>query len=106
MDIISLGKKTVTTAGTPIPLSATSVKCHKIIVSQIPGTTGTTYFGKSTLVKATGVGVLRYFVAPTASGMLDFWEIVSPDGNQLDLAEYYVDANVNAEGLQAAYAVK
>ncbi len=100
MTITPLGKIAVTTAGTPVRVTATATPCHAIIVSQIAASTGATHFGDSTLVASTLVGVIKTFLKPaTGFGVADQMIITSPGGNLLNAADYYVDAAVNGEGL-------
>src|SRR4051812_46392317 len=105
MQCVSLGKVPVPTAGTPVALSATQVRCSKILISQIAGMTGKTYFGVSGLVKATFVGVIKQFAIPVvAAGFLENIMIEDSDGGDgLNLNDYYVDADVSNEGLLVTY---
>jgi hypothetical protein len=108
MDIISFGKIIVPTPGTPVPVTAdATIKVHAIVVSQIPGSTGITYFGlqnaiNPTFSKTTGAGVLKSFLPPGASGFTDERTVTADErGNALVAADFKVDAAVANEGLYA-----
>lgn len=104
MIIKSLGKIAPSAAGTPVQCTADrTIVAQKIFVAQIPGTSGITYFGRSTLVKATLVGCIKAFLAPGASGFTDTLEIDVDGGNALYPADYWVDAANNNEGLIISY---
>jgi hypothetical protein len=108
MDVISFGKIVVPTPGTPVQLTTdTSIKVHKIIVSQIPGSTGNTYFGiqnalNPTFSKTSGAGVLKSFLPPGTSGLTDSHPVsAAENANGLVAAEYRVDADTANQGLYA-----
>lgn len=105
-NIISLGKVPVPSPGTPVALSTDhSIRCAKIILTQMPGATGKTYFGKNGLNKATLAGVVTAFLPPAATGLLDSREITADDdgGNALELHDYAVDADTAGEGVLVSY---
>ena len=104
MIVKSLGKIAPATAGTPVQCTTDRTIAAKVIfVSQVPATTGATYFGRSGMVKSTLVGVIKAFLPPGASGFTDTLQIESDGGNPLSLADYWVDAANNSEGLIIAY---
>jgi hypothetical protein len=100
MTVLPLGKIAVTTAGTPVPVTATKTLCNQIVVSVLAANTGKTYFGTAALVKSTFVGVVVQFLIPPATGAAATF-ILRPEegGNQLNAADFWVDADVNGEGL-------
>ena len=108
MQMVSLGKIAVATPGTLIPLSATALKVSKILVCQIAGMTGKTYFGTSALVRSTFVGVIKQFAIPVAGAGVLECQLFEDDqsGNGLNLADYYIDADVATEGLLVSYWVE
>jgi hypothetical protein len=111
MQIIPLGKVIVPTPGTPVALPAIpnyTGRVHSIEVSQFAGSTGNTYFGKTGLVKSTGVGVIRNFLAPSATGSLDSYStpVLDAVGNLLQLSEFLVDADNANQGLYITVTVK
>lgn len=103
MIIVPLGKIACVTPGTPVRVTATPTPCYGIIVSPVPGSAGDTYFGVAGLVKATYVGVIKAFLKPTATGIVDPLQVKAPDGNQMNAADYYVDADTAADGLLVSY---
>ena len=103
MIIVPLGKIACVTPGTPVRVIATATPCYGIIVSPVPGNAGGTYFGVAGLTKATGVGVVKAFIKPAASGIIDPLQVNGPDGNQMNAADYYIDADTAADGLLVSY---
>lgn len=106
------GKIAPATAGTPVQLSAPAagtssnglVAC--ILVAQIGGTTGATYFGRVGLNRTTLAGVIFPFLAPGASGFINVQEIGDQDGpNVVNPLDYAVDAANNNEGMLITYIV-
>ena len=99
MTLTSLGKVIVPTPGTPVPLSNSgTVHVARIILQTSPANTGKTYFGQSSMVKATLAGVSR--VLDTT----DKYEISTEDGTDgISLAQVAIDADVANEGLLVSY---
>lgn len=99
----SLGKVVVTTAGTRKQILTTSTPAQIVQIQQFPGNTGKIYIGGSTLVGSTGVGV--YFVLPIPTvNSLSSWLLQWPDSHAMfDLADLYLDAEVNGEGAIVSY---
>jgi hypothetical protein len=103
MTISPLGKITVTTAGTPVQITATPTACYGFIVSPDIANAGATHFGVAGLVKATRAGVIRTFLKPAATGEGDYIRITSPGGNILNLADYWIDAETSADAMLVSY---
>jgi hypothetical protein len=103
MIIVPLGKIACVTPGTPVRVTATPTPCYGLIIAPIPGATGNTYFGVAGMVKATSVGVIKAFLKPTATGIIDPLQFNGPDGNQMNAADYYIDADTAADGLLVSY---
>jgi hypothetical protein len=105
MIVKTLGKIAPSSAGTPVQCTTDrTIVAQKLLVSQIPGTSGNTFFGRSTLTKATYVGVIKGFLPATgANGFTDTLEIDADGGNPICLADYWVDADTNGQGLLIAY---
>lgn len=82
------GSKDVTTAGTRVQLSASSVACKKVYIQAKVGNTGIIYVGGSTV--ASGRGIELY---PTNTITLTV--------SNLNLV--YIDSSVNAEGVTYTY---
>jgi len=83
------GAVTVTTAGTRVSLSATSIRAAVVFVQAKAANTKAIFVGGSTIAAGRGVLVEAY-------GSITF----PPIGDRLayDLSEIYVDATVNGEG--------
>lgn len=82
------GSKDVTTAGTRVALSATSVACKKVHIQAKNTNTGSIYVGGSTIAAGRGIELLTF-----ASITLE----VS------DLSLIYIDSSVNGEGVTFLY---
>ena len=100
-----LGKVTVASAGTPVPLSTDlTLRACAILVSTIPGLTGNVYFGGAGLDRNTLAQVMIKFNAPSVSGTADSFLLEARDGhNALQVSEYFLDASVSGEGALVTY---
>lgn len=105
MQAISLGLIQVATPGTPVRISAdTSLVVAMMVVRTVPGFTGKTYLGLAGMNKdsQTKTGVMRILSEPPVSGPQD-GEAVPPasggQGNVVQVADYWVDADVAGEGV-------
>lgn len=87
-DAFGDGARTVTTAGTRVQLSASSVPCRRVYIQALVGNTGSIYVGGSTIAAGRGIELLA-----TATITLE----VS------DLNLVYLDSSVNGEGVSYAY---
>ena len=85
--------KTVTTAGTAVPLSATSVKCQYIVMDALLANTGLISTGDA---NTTPSGTVKGKVL--AAG--DPW-VIDID----DLNKCYINSTVNSEGVSGYYVV-
>jgi len=100
----SLGRVNVPTPGTPVPLATERTPCSRIRVSVIAGLTGKMYFGTQTVNHSTLVGVVKELWPNSAGGVDDSYEVWTANGtDQLNLADYAIDAAVAGEGLIVAY---
>jgi hypothetical protein len=100
-----LGKVTVASAGTPVPLSTDiTLRACAILVSTIPGLTGNVYLGGAGLDQNTLAGVMIKFNAPSVVGPPDSILVEAPGGrNALQVSEYFLDASVSGEGALVTY---
>jgi hypothetical protein len=91
MTSIGLGKITVATAGTPIPLSTitSQKKVHRILVTYDPADGASSYI----YVKDSN-GNLYAAVSATSGVVI----IGGDEGNQLDTTKYQFDASGNSKG--------
>src|SRR5580704_15588312 len=105
MIINCLGRVSVAVPGTPVPLTTNrATTASKLFVQVIPGLTGKTYLGLTTLTKATLAGVTRILWPNPSGGFSENFLLESQDGtNSIPLAEYAIDADVAGEGLLVTY---
>lgn len=87
-DVIVGGAKTVTTAGTRVQLSTTSVPCIDLLIQGAAGITGRIYVGGPGVSSTAGVYI-------TAGGSIP----ISTD----NLNKVWLDSTVNAEGVTFIY---
>src|ERR1017187_5205741 len=89
MQSVSLGYVTVTTAGTPVSLSAAlatlglsaELKVHKLDFAPRMGNSGKVYAGLVGLNKTSGVNVLtQLYPLQTAVGVQDSYRVCAPAG--------------------------
>lgn len=106
MQANSLGHVSVPTPGTPVHVSATTVWCKRIRFSDPVGESGPKYVGVAGLVKSTGAGLIREIWPVGESGGIndDYYEVEAIDDRDLlNLADYWIDAANENEGLIIAY---
>jgi hypothetical protein len=88
------GTKTVTTSGTGVALAAT-VSVKMLYVRAKSTNTGNIYFGDSAVDVTTSKQIIL-----TA---LQSVTIDTPLGNKIDVSEFFIDADVNGEGVDFLY---
>jgi hypothetical protein len=98
----SLGRVNVSAPGTPVPLATQYTPCCHIRVQVVAGLTGKMYFGTQTVNHATMVGVIKELWPNPSGGVDDSYDVAILD-NQLNLADYAIDASVATEGLIVSY---
>jgi hypothetical protein len=105
MNVTALGRVNIATPGTLVPLSTdATARASKIFFQVIPGLTGKAYVGKSGMVRATLVNVIRVLWPNASGGISDSFMIESKqDSDVLNLASYYIDMDVAGEGLLVSY---
>lgn len=92
----TLAAKTVTTAGTQVPLSATTLKARMIVVQADPSNAGNVFLGDSSVDSTNGIVLepgesYSYAVTETIPYL------------ELDLNAIYVDAATNADKVRIQY---
>jgi hypothetical protein len=99
MSAISLGKVTVTTAGNPVRVTATSTPCQSISLQALSTNTGKIYVGNiQAMSKTTLVGVLGVIAVPTSNALPSASiSQMSPAG--LDASSFWLDADNSGEGV-------
>lgn len=90
-------QKIVATAGTELPLTATSILVSKCRIRALDGNTGLVYVGDSTVSSTNGYPLTKGDEL-VLEALLD-----NQDKNQLDLSAIYVDAASNADGVAVIY---
>jgi hypothetical protein len=102
----SLGKVTITTSG--ILVRATNnetnpterLPCQSILFEQWPGNTGRIYIcDRQTADKNTGTGVLAILMPPSTTGLPSAGVGVPSAPAALNAADFWLDAEVNGEGV-------
>lgn len=106
-----VGKITVTTAGTPIQLSAQTLvqtalgsphlkTVQAVLLQAIPSNTGLVYIGNSGLTKATYVGCGYVLGIPVAGTTAPAWGTAqNAQAAGVDLSEIYLDVGTSGEGV-------
>jgi hypothetical protein len=105
MTVTTLGRVNVATPGTPVALSTDPTqRVARIFAQVVPGLTGKGYLGKSNMIRATLVGVMRILWPNSGGGFSENFMVESADGTDaLNLSEYFVDMDVAGEGLLVSY---
>jgi hypothetical protein len=109
MALVSLAKVTVTTSGTPVKVSSSSVNANTVFF-QMPftGNTGPyIYIGVAGIVIATLVSVLHILTKRVAAtDPLDYWMLQPNAGTgPIDLSTIFLDADHSGDWCQVSYLV-
>ncbi len=104
MSVSSLGKVTVTSGGTPVQITATKTACQAISIQALSTNTGKIYVGLSNINKTTSVGVLGVLAVPTAN-LIPSFNAYQPQVAGLNADAFWIDADVNGEGVIVAITV-
>jgi hypothetical protein len=86
------GRKTVTTPGTEVQLSSTSVPARQVVITALEGNTGAVVVGAATVVASAG-----------SRRGTPLWERDSMTIDVIDLNQVYIDAEVATEGVSFTY---
>jgi hypothetical protein len=98
-----IGKKTVATAGTRVQLIATTpTKAQGVCIQALSSNTGKIYIGDSTVVGSTLVGC-GYVLGIPAGAVIPGFSTTIQASNALDVSQFYIDADVNGEGVLVSY---
>jgi len=105
MTVTTLGRVNVATPGTLIQLSTdATLRVAKLFFQVIPGLTDKAYIGKSSMVRSTLAGVIRVLAPNASGGVSDSFFLEASDGaDSINLAAYWIDADVAGEGLLITY---
>lgn len=104
--LITIGKFTVT-PGTPVRLTSQLTNqpatekfgCHGVLVQALFNNTGKIYVGDRTLNKAAMTGIHATLAIPTANTIPSFTAALTAAPNAVNLADLYVDGDVQGEGV-------
>ncbi len=91
------GTKSVTTSGTAVALAA-STRCFSFLIQPKSTNTDNVFFGSSSVHHTTSKQMVLPPGAPPVT-------VSAPPGYVLDLAQWYIDATVNGEGVDFVYEV-
>lgn len=89
-------QKTVTTAGTRVQASATSIFTPDVTVQALASNTGVIYVGDVTVSSTAGIAL-------TAGQSVSFSIEPAGLGNDIDLSLVYLDSSVNGEKANVMY---
>jgi hypothetical protein len=101
----ALGKVTVTTPGTPVPITAilppdlTPPAVHALLLQALPGNTGNVYVGGATLNKTTLAGVYMVLATPTANNVPSFSAVHNQLGQGIQIHDLLIDADAAGGGV-------
>lgn len=88
--------KTVTTAGTQLPITTTTVLATSLVVQANPANTGIIYVGDSGVDSSEGLSL-------AAGASAGFTMDAGSEGKLLNLNNFYLDSSVNGEGARIIY---
>jgi hypothetical protein len=100
-NLISLGLVIVTTAGTPVPVSATPLNCNAAYFTTVRASQSgqQMYVGVTGMNKSTLAGVMKVLEKPTATAA-DSFQMTPKKGKALiDLSRVYIDADTSGDGI-------
>jgi hypothetical protein len=101
----ALGKVTVTTPGTPVPITAilpadlTPAAVHAVLLQALPSNTGAAYVGAAALNKATLASCYMVLATPTANSVPSFSAVHNLLGQGVQLNDMVVDADTAGNGV-------
>ncbi len=94
----SNGVVTAPTAGVPVRISSTSVKCAAYLLQALPSNTGHIYFGFTSAVSSSNAPVLNV----TAGNPDSVGWVASAGSSIYDLSQVWIVTSVNGEGVTYA----
>jgi hypothetical protein len=90
--------KTVTTGGTAVALSATSLKVNTATVQAKGDNSGYLQVGSSTVLYSSGEGVRLGIPAANSTPASIVFSSTRDGANEVELADIFIDVSVNGEG--------
>jgi hypothetical protein len=103
----ALGKLTVTTPGTPVPITSllppdlTPPAVHSVLLQALPANTGNVYVGTTALNKTSLAGVYMVLAVPTTNSIPSFSAVHNLLGQGVQLNDLMIDADVAGGGVIA-----
>ena len=103
--IQSIGKITVPSPGTPVPITAGQVgtpgrfACHGVIIQALPTNVGPIYLGTARMQKSTFTEVYLVLAIPTPTHIPVFTGGRSNVSAGINLVDFYVDADAEYDGV-------
>lgn len=101
----ALGKVTVTTPGTPVPITSilpgdlTPAAVHSVLVQAVPANTGAVYLGAAGLTKATLANCYMVLATPTVNSVPSFSAVHNLLGQGVQINDMLIDADVAGNGV-------
>jgi hypothetical protein len=104
MQAVPLGKIAVPTPGTPVRIATVYTPCARIRFESPLSNAHVAWVGTAGLVGSTLTKVIKQLQFPAAGAIADSIEFEAYDGdNELNLADYWLDANTASEGVIVTY---
>jgi len=103
------GYVAIPAAGTPVRVTVTRTPGQTLFFQQLQGNTGKLWIcSRADANKTTGVGILAMIAAPTLSGgvavVLPYAAVTIPTApSALNLAEFWIDADINGDQCLVSY---
>lgn len=91
--------KVVTTAGTQVPLSSTTILARNICIQALASNTGSIYIGESD-VSSSDFGVE---ITAGNSFSIELPSMGEAGSDDIDLKDIWIDAETNGEGVSVTY---
>lgn len=95
--------KTVTTAGTRVALSSTDLKVSAVLVQALSTNTGFIHVGDVTVLASTLLGVRLGIPSSGSTPASVTFSSAHFGGNDVNLADFYIDSTVNGEGVSVTW---
>lgn len=110
MSLHSLGAVTAS-SGTPTRITSNQadpsarIATHSLLIEALPTNTGKVWIGLSTMDKASSTkpGILAVLAIPTANVIPGFSATISYAPGGFNAADYYIDPDVNGDGVVISY---
>lgn len=95
--------KVVTTSGTQVALSATSLKVHTAVIQVEHDNTGYMAVGDSAVDFATGLGIILGVPVADQTPASVVFSSSRNGSNEVELADIYIDSEVNGDGVKVVW---